>query len=101
GDRGAAVDAEEDSRRTLDRFERLHGRIVNAYWCSNVESAVALTERPRPRILGLLLQPRLDFHRVSDWATKGEPDVAAQLHVCDELAVRAGHVFSGPPRRIC
>jgi hypothetical protein len=99
--RGSAPEVEEEYRRTLERFERTHGRILDAYWCSNVESAVALTERPRPRVVGLLLQPRLDFHRVTDWATKSQPDVAGELHACDELAVRAGHVLSGLRRRIC
>lgn len=33
----------------LAGFERDHGRIVNAYWCSQIEAAVALTEKPRRR----------------------------------------------------
>ena len=28
-------------------FQASHGEIIRAYWCSHVESAVALTERPR------------------------------------------------------
>jgi hypothetical protein len=83
------------------RFEQEHGRIVQAYWCSEIESAVALTERAVPRLLRLHRAPRLKFHRASDWATKGEPAVAAQLHRCDELAIRAEHVLTGMRRRVC
>ena len=32
---------------TLAAFERRHGEIVSAYWCSRVESAVALTHKKR------------------------------------------------------
>jgi hypothetical protein len=88
-------------RECLRAFEAEHGRIVNAYWCSNVESAVALTEKHLPRPLCWILGPRLAFHRVSDWATKGEPEIAAELHACDELAVRASHVLNGLRRRVC
>ena len=79
-------------------FEARHGQIVRAYWCSEVESAVALTERRR---LGGLISPDFGFHRESDWATKNVPDVAAELHRCDELAVRADAVLTGVRQRIC
>ena len=82
----------------LTAFEARHGQIVRAYWCAEVESAVALTERPR---LGRLLSPDYGFHRESDWATKNVPDVAAELHRCDELAVRADAVLTGVRQRIC
>src|SRR5436309_2822205 len=79
-----AAEAAYDS--VLTAFEARHGRIVRAYWCSEVESAVALTERRR---WGGLRAPVFGFHRESDWATKTAPAVAAELHNCDELAVRA------------
>ena len=82
----------------LEAFERHHGRIVASYWCSEVESAVALTERRRLRGL---LTPVFAFHRESDWATRAAPDVAAQLHRCDQLAVRAKTVLTGVRQRIC
>jgi hypothetical protein len=44
-------------------FEHRHGEIVNAYWCSRVESAVALTEKKR---LGGMLSPVWAFHRETD-----------------------------------
>ena len=34
----------------LAAFERRHGEIVSAYWCSNVESAVALTHKKRQAV---------------------------------------------------
>ena len=79
-------------------FQAAHGQIVRAYWCSHIESAVALTERKR---LGGVLSPTYRFHRESDWATKNAPDVAAELHRCDELAVRAKAVLTGVRQRIC
>ena len=90
-----AAESRYDDARAA--FERRHGEIVTAYWCSNVESAVALTERKR-------FSGRLStwgFHRETEWATQGEPDVAAELHRCDELAVRANTVLTGVRQRIC
>src|SRR6476620_7856342 len=82
-----AAEAAYDS--VLTAFEAEHGQIIHAYWCSEVESAVALTERRRWRGL---LSPVFGFHRESDWATKSAPRVASELHHCDELAVRANAV---------
>jgi len=82
-------------------FEAEHGTIVNEYWCWHVPSAVALTEKPRPRVISWFLRPKIAFHRASDWATKDRPDVAKQMHRCDEVAVHATQVLSGLRRRIC
>jgi hypothetical protein len=85
----------------LESFEREHGEIVSAYWCADVESAVALTAgRPQTGWLRRLLSVSPKFHRVSDWATKDEPEIARALHGCDELAIRAGEVLRGRSRRI-
>jgi hypothetical protein len=80
----------------LTAFQARHGQIVHAYWCSNVESAVVLTERKR-----FGRSPVFAFHRESDWATKNAPDVASELHRCDALAVRAKAVLTGVRQRIC
>jgi hypothetical protein len=82
---------------TRAAFEAHHGQIVRAYWCSDVESAVALTEKKR--FGGRAAS--FGFHRESDWATKNAPAVAAELHRCDELAVRAKAVLTGVRQRIC
>jgi len=93
GDAGLATAAYRDA---LAHFGRQHGEIVNSYWCSHVESAVALTEqRRRMRV------PRLRFHRETDWATRNHSDIASELHRCDELAVRATTVLNGVRQRIC
>jgi hypothetical protein len=85
-------------RKLLHEFEQEHGRIVHAYWCSQLESAVALTERS----VGVGgRRKHLNFYRESDWATKGYPEIAAALHRCDELAVRAKTVLTGVRQRIC
>jgi hypothetical protein len=91
-----SLSAKYDAARRA--FEQRHGEIVSAYWCSNVESAVALTEKRRLRGW---VSPTWGFHRESDWATQSSPGVAAALHRCDELAVRANTVLSGVRQRIC
>jgi hypothetical protein len=90
--------AEATYDEVLSAFEAHSGQIVRAYWCSEIESAVALTERRR---LGGLRSPAFGFHRESDWATKSAPEVATELHRCDELAVRANAVLTGVRQRIC
>ena len=90
--------AKRDYHRALSDFEQRHGEIVRAYWCSHVESAVALTHRPRRLPWS---SPLCNFHRESDWATQNHPDIAAELHRCDELAVRARTVLTGVRRLIC
>ena len=82
----------------LARYERRHGEVVHAYWCSQVESAAALTEKKR-RISWAT--PLTEFHRESDWATQNAPDIARELHRCDELAVRARIVLRGIRQQIC
>ena len=89
-----AAEAAYDS--VLAAFEANSGQIVRAYWCSEIESAVALTERTRR-----LRSPVFGFYRESDWATQSAPEVAAELHRCDELAVRANAVLTGVRQRIC
>jgi hypothetical protein len=81
-----------------DAFERRHGEIVSAYWCSHVESAAALTQKRR-RLPWLA--PVSRFHRESDWATQNSPEIAHELHRCDELAVRARTVLTGVRGVIC
>ena len=95
GDTGEAAAA---YHQLLDRFERAHGRIVHSFWCTHLESAVALTEQ---RARFFWQRSRWVFHRESDWATKGSPEIAAELHRCDELAVRARTVLTGVRQRIC
>lgn len=94
------VDDESKNAYTaaLTAFEERHGQIVGSYWCSHIQSAVALTQKRRR--FGWL-SPTFGFHRESDWATQDSPDVAEELHRCDELAVRANTVLKGVRQRIC
>jgi hypothetical protein len=82
----------------LARYERRHGEVVHAYWCSHVESAAALTEKKRAISWAT---PVTEFHRESDWATQNAPDIARELHRCDQLAVRARIVLRGIRQQIC
>ena len=88
----------EAYQRARTGFQQRHGEIVSAYWCTNVESAVALTHKTR-RLPWATPIPR--FHRESDWATQNAPDIARELHHCDELTIRARTVLSGVRRLIC
>jgi hypothetical protein len=94
---GSAETTEPAYRDALRRFEHGHGRIVKSYWCSELESAVALTEQTRR----FPLRSTLTFHRESDWATRQFPEIANELHRCDELAIRAHTVLTGVRQRIC
>ena len=91
-----AADLKQQYLEQLNQFQEKYGEIVNAYWCLEEPSAVALTEKRRAR----WLRPRLRFHRVTDWATREKPALAAGLHKCDELAIRATEVLWGMRERI-
>jgi hypothetical protein len=94
---GACEQTAGDYHRMLRRFEREHGRVVQSFWCSHVESGVVLTESPR----GLGRKSGFTLHRETDWATKRFPEIAVQLHRCDELAIKARTVLTGVRQRIC
>ena len=91
-------DATDAYRETLRRFEERHGELTTSYWCAHVESAAALTEKPGRFSWST---PVSTFHRESDWATQNAPDIARELHRCDELGVRARIVLRGIRQRIC
>jgi len=93
---GPEREAEYDA--THAAFEKAHGEIVRAYWCADIPSAVALTEKKR---LNGRVSSTFRFHRETDWATKNDPDVAAELHRCEALAVRAKAVLTGVRQQIC
>lgn len=88
-------EAEATYRTMLAAFEDECGQIVDSYWCTSVPSAVALTEQPRR-----FRASRLGFHRVSDWSTKNEPEIAALLHKCDELTIKIARILRAPTRDI-
>jgi hypothetical protein len=89
--------SEHTYHQVLNRFERKHGRMISSFWCSHIESSVALTEQPRR----FPFRARLAFHRETDWATKRSPEIAAQFHHLDDLAIRARTVLTGVRQQIC
>jgi hypothetical protein len=91
-------EAAEAYGNELARFELRHGEVASAFWCSHVESGACLTEKKRALPW---MTPVSTFHRESDWATQHAPDIARELHRCDEIAVRARIVLKGVRRRIC
>jgi len=97
-DRRPAEELKAEYLRQLNQFQAKYGEIVDAYWCLHERSAVALTEKHQRRLLWL--KPRIQFHRMTDWATRDKPEIAAGLHKCDELGIRAMHVLWGMRKRI-
>jgi len=95
---GGDGEAAKRYRDVLAHFEKAHGPIVSAYWCTEVHSGAALTEK-KPRLPWHT--PHATFHRETDWATRHASDVARELYRCDELAVRAKIVLKGVRQRIC
>jgi hypothetical protein len=89
----SAAEATYDSM--LAAFQQAHGELVRAYWCADIPSGVALTEKKRR------FSSKFRFHRETDWATKNAPDVAAEMHRCDALAVKAKAVLTGVRQQIC
>ena len=93
----------------LKRFEKQEGTIVHAYWSTRAASAVAMTEKDRgkrkrwdlPGRLGLReYDRRIELHRLTDWATSDEGEVAELLHQSDLLAIKVGEILRGTPERI-
>jgi hypothetical protein len=99
GGRGR-VRSEEVYRAKLRAFELAEGEILDAYWCWNEASAVALTAKRRG---GLWLRRRereLHLHRVTDWATMRLHEVTELMHSFDSLAIRASEILTPAPKRI-
>ena len=92
---------EEAFARKLAGFERRYGEIRNAYWSVRDASAVALSvdkRRRKPWVWRYEHIPR--FHRVTDWATRDEPEIAGALDDCESLAVRIEEILRGPSELI-
>jgi len=94
--------ADKAYRDRLQAFERDHGSIVRAYWCTYEISGVAITEqkvrRPWWRLWRTETRERL--HTATDWATRDSPELAHQLHKVDNLTVRADEVLRGTAENI-
>jgi len=87
----------EAYQHVREGFEGRHGEIVRAYWSSHVESGVVLTQKKR---VIPWARPIPSLHRETDLVMQHWPDLARELHRCDEIAVRARTVLSGVRRVI-
>jgi len=88
--------AEDRYRRAVARFEAEHGKIVDAYWCSDDASGVALTVKRRP----LMLPDVVRLHWATGWATKEKPKLMALLFRCESLAVRVQEGLRDTSQRV-
>jgi len=88
--------AEDRYRAAVERFEEENGSIVEAYWCTNEASAVALTVRRRP----LILPDVVRLHWATDWSTKDQPTLMTLLYRCEALAVRVHEVLRDTSQRL-
>jgi hypothetical protein len=94
--------ADEAYLARLELFERAHGPIVRAYWCTYEISAVAITEQ-QVRLPWWQLrrtETRERLHAETDWATRDSPELAHQLHKVDNLTVRADEILRGTAENI-
>jgi hypothetical protein len=88
--------AEDRYRTFVARFEAEHGKIVDAYWCTNQASAVALTVKRRP----LMLPDVVRLHWATDWSTKDQPKLMTLLYRCESLAVKVHEVLRDTSQRL-
>jgi hypothetical protein len=111
GDQDAALARREDGRRDgreleqayrlkVKEFQAAEGEILDAYWCWNEASAVALTAKRKKRTAIRRGAPQLRLHRATDWATIKMPEVAELLHHYDSLAIRVSEILNPAPKRI-
>jgi len=69
---------------------------MNAYWCTDEASGVALTIKPRP----LFLPDVVQLHWATDWSTKDKPKLMALLYLCESLSVRVHEVLRETSQRL-
>jgi len=92
---------EEEYEERWGQFEHKYGQIKNAYWSVRDASAVAFSVKKRRRALRRWDHEHIPrFHRVTDWATRDEPEVAKALDDCESLAVRVEEILRGPSELI-
>ena len=88
--------AEKRYRDFEARFEAQHGEIVQAYWCSDDASAVAITIKRRP----LILPDTVRLHWATDWSTKDMPKLMTLLYRSESLSVRVHEVLRDTSQRL-
>jgi hypothetical protein len=103
-DKGATERLENRYRQALEQFQEREGELMHAYWARKRASAVALTERRKPKrnwLVSLMTNQDsvIRLHRVTDWLAR-ESKIADLLHHCDTLAIRVSEVLQGTTERI-
>jgi hypothetical protein len=88
--------AEDRYRRYRTWFEEEHGKIVDAYWCLDDASAVALTVKRRP----LMFPDVVRLHWATDWTTKDKPKLMNILFQAEGIAVRVHEVLRDTSQRL-
>ena len=100
---GLAEVADRAYKERLARFQAEHGTLARAYWCTYQISAVAIAEE-RVRLPWWRGPGRTEIRRrlyaETDWATRDSPELAHQLHMIDNLAVRADEILRGTSENI-
>jgi hypothetical protein len=92
---------EREFHRKWAAFEGKYGKIKNAYWSVRDASAVAFSVKNRRRAVRVWGHEHIPrFHRVTDWATRDEPQIAGALDDCETLAVRVEEILRGPSELI-
>ena len=77
------------------------GGILEVYWCTLEASAVMLTQGPQTRWQRYIGEHPLRLHRVTNWLMpRTAHQLVGLLHDCDDLALQAGEILRGAPRRI-
>jgi hypothetical protein len=87
---------EQAYQERLKAFIRIHGRIIDSYWCSRAPSAVAVTQKSLRSWKTLwFAQPFVAYHAETDWIAGTSPEIADQIHACAALAVKIREVLRG------
>jgi hypothetical protein len=97
------IETRDEFRGSLATFEGEAGEIIDAYWCRQDASAVALTKKRGTSHRRLGVGARDDeYHlfRVSDWVTAGTREIPDLLHECDVLAIKAANGLEGIPQAV-
>jgi hypothetical protein len=85
----------------LAHFGKEEGEIVESYWCVREASAVALTTQKPTTWQWLRGERDIRLHRVSNWLMpRTAQKLVDVLHDCDDLAILAGEILRGTPKRI-
>jgi hypothetical protein len=89
-------------KQLLDAFQSASGQVIDAYWCHKEASAVALTRRETTNRTRFGRTRKIEYrlHRVSDWVTGENHEIADLLHDSDILGIKAAASLEGVPRAV-